>query len=105
METKFITTICIFRLPGGITLFAEDVDLSGESVSFDLDRCAVLDLVPVPDGIQWASQKASRNPGFFGGQKIVVSKSALAWQDTTNLDLIATARQAITGIKIANGRR
>ena len=104
MKEILIAPMCIYRLPGGLTLFAEGVDLSGDELTFDMDRCAALNFVPMPDGgIGIQAQKASESVLTFGATKMTVPRVAVAIQNTTNLDLISNARQAVSGIQIARG--
>jgi hypothetical protein len=102
---QLIIPPCIFRLPGNLILFAEDVDLSGDEIVFDLEHAAVLTFAPMPDGKSMGimSQKASEALVTFGSPTIRVNKSAIVIQSTNNLDLLDNARKVIHKIEIARG--
>lgn len=99
MTPPLIVPTCIYRLPG-LTLFTEqEIDLSGETVTFDLTRCAVLFLVP-RDGVMGVfSIKASESAYTFFGGKLTIPRADISVQNTTSLDLLANARKAISGIE------
>ena len=99
MTPPLIIPDCIYRLPD-LTLFTEqEIDLSGEKVTFDLTRCAVLLMVP-RDGVMGViAVKASESAYTFFGGRLTVPCADVAVQNTTNLDLLANARKALSAIE------